>query len=233
MIKVKLLSYTKNPEQTCVAAIRQCYSEIGASEIHKNITPSLKKELLKQIIGSGHTSTLEHASFTFAIEGISRACTHQLVRHRIASYSQQSQRYVKVGENFQYIIPPAIKNNKKALKIFKANIESSKKAYDDLIDLGIQKEDARFLLPNAAETKIVVTMNIRSLFNFFEKRLCNRAQWEIRELAQLMLNILKRVAPNIFKYAGSSCRTQKICWEGKLSCGFYTSIPGAELKSRC
>ncbi|PIP17345.1 MAG: thymidylate synthase (FAD) [Candidatus Portnoybacteria bacterium CG23_combo_of_CG06-09_8_20_14_all_37_13] len=232
-MKVKLLSYTKNPEETCVAAIRQCYSEIGASEIHKNITNSLKKRLLKQVITSGHTSTLEHAGFTFAIEGISRACTHQLVRHRIASYSQQSQRYVQAGKNFKYIIPPAIKNNVRALKIFKANIQLSKKAYDNLINLGIQREDARFILTNAAESKIVVTMNVRSLFNFFEKRLCHRAQWEIRKLAQLMLNEVKKAAPNIFQYIGPTCQTQKICWENKLSCGFYKSITGAELKSRC
>lgn len=229
MIKVKLLSYTKNPEQTCVAAIRQCYSEIGAAKINKNITQDLKKKLLKQIIGSGHTSTLEHANFTFAIEGISRVCTHQLVRHRIASYSQQSQRYVKAGDRFVYITPPALKNS----QIFKDSVNLCKKTYDELIKSGVEKEDARFILPNAAETKIVVTMNVRSLFNFFEKRLCNRAQWEIREMAKLMLNQVKKVAPNIFKYAGPTCETQKICWEGKLSCGFYKGILGAELKSRC
>lgn len=229
MIRVRLLSYTKNPEQTCVAAIRQCYSELSAFEIKKNITESLKKRLLKQVIASGHTSTLEHANFTFAIQGISRVCTHQLVRHRIASYSQQSQRYVKMGENFDYIIPPILRNN----KIFLKNIKQAKQAYDKLIKSGVKKEDARFVLPNASETKIVVTMNARSLLHFFEKRLCNRAQWEIREMAKLMLEQVKKVAPNIFKYAGPTCKMQKICWEGDLSCNLYKTIKNAELKLRC
>ncbi len=233
MIKVKLISYTKDPEKTCVSAIRQCYAYVSADKIKQSITQAMQKRLIKLVLSSGHTSTLEHANFTFAVQGISRTCTHQLVRHRIASYSQQSQRYVKMGSNFNYIIPPAIGNNKKFLKIFKNQILQAKKVYDELIKAGFKKEDARFLLPNSSETKIVITMNARALLHFFEKRLCIRAQWEIRQMADLMLKQVKKIAPNIFRYAGPTCKTQKICWEGDMSCGLYKSIKGGELRSRC
>jgi thymidylate synthase (FAD) len=183
------------------------------------------------VIKSAHTSTIEHASFTFAVEGISRVCSHQLVRHRIASFSQQSQRYVSL-EDFNYVIPPKIKNNLKAEKIFLDHIRHLQRAYLDLKNLKILSEDARFLLPNACETKIVITMNARELLHFFELRLCNRAQWEIRKLAQRMLEKVKPLAPHIFKHAGPSCETEKICWEGKLSCGKWKTIPGAGLRER-
>lgn len=231
-IKVELISYTKNPEETIVAAIRQCYSSLGAADLKKKVDESQKKRLIDQIIKSGHHSTIEHASFTFAIEGVSRACTHQLVRHRLASYSQQSQRYVKEGEDFDYIIPLKIASDPAKKKIFEKQIKMAGKAYQDLIKMGVSKEDARFLLPNAAETKIVVTMNARELLHFFQLRLCNRAQWEIRTLAYKMLEKVKPVAPNIFKHAGPTCETEKICWEGNLSCGKWKSIEGAELRER-
>lgn len=230
-LKVELISYTKDPEETIVAAIRQCYSRIGASELKKKTDERTKKRLIDMVVKSGHTSTIEHASFTFAVEGISRVCSHQLVRHRIASFSQQSQRYVSL-KDFDYIIPPKVKNNAKAKKIFLNHIQHLQEAYLNLKDLNILSEDARFLLPNACETKIVITMNARELLHFFKLRLCLRAQWEIRKLAQKMLEKVRPLAPHIFKYAGPSCETEKICWEGKLSCGKWKTIAGAELRER-
>lgn len=231
-IKVTLLAHTIDPEQTVVAAIRQCYSAKGGAELKEKTKPELKEKLIKQIISSGHTSTIEHASFTFAIEGVSRALTHQLVRHRVASYSQQSQRYVEEKGELNYIIPPKIKKNKTALNLYQEQIIKAHQIYQELIKLGINKEDARYLLPNAAETKIIVTMNARELLHFLEKRLCSRAQWEIRILAQKMLAAVKEVAPIIFGHAGPTCETEKICWEGDLSCGKWKNIDGAILKSR-
>lgn len=231
-IKVELISHTIDPEQVVVAAIRQCYSKVGAGELKEKTDEETRKRLIQQIIKSGHTSTIEHASFTFAIEGVSRALTHQLVRHRIASFSHQSQRYVKAEEEFDYVLPPTIKKNEEAEKIFDETIKIIQTAYKKLTDLNIPKEDARFLLPNAAETKIVVTMNARSLLHFFEKRLCTRAQWEIRILANKMLTLVKPIAPEIFSHAGPTCQTEKICWEGDLSCGAWKNIKGAELRER-
>jgi thymidylate synthase (FAD) len=184
-------------------------------------------------LSSGHTSTIEHSSFTFAIEGISRACSHQLVRHRIASFSQQSQRYVDLSKKpLPYIIPPEIKRKKKLKIVFEKFMKTVEKQYHQLIKIGIKPEDARFILPNACETKIVLTMNARALHNFFQLRCCNRAQWEIRALANEMLKIVKKTAPNIFKNAGANCLAEKICWEGDLSCGAWKKIKKGELRKR-
>ena len=236
--KVTLISYTIDPEQTVVAAVRQCYSKVSGAELKEKTSEEKKVKLLNQIVASGHTSTIEHASFTFSIEGVSRALTHQLVRHRIASYSHQSQRYVESKEPV-YIVPPKIKaggkdaiNRVSTLELYEKCMQDAWNNYRKLLETGIEKEDARYVLPNAAETKIVVTMNARALLNFFEKRLCNRAQWEIHVLAFKMLTEVKKVAPNIFKYAGPTCETEKICWEGNLSCGKWKAIKGAELRER-
>lgn len=230
--KVSIIAHTINPEQTVSAAIHQCYSASSGSEISKNMPKEKQKRLINIVSKGGHTSTLEHASFTFSIEGVSRALTHQLVRHRIASYSHQSQRYVKFKDgNFDYITPPKISNNKKYNEKYNEAIQKISKLYSELIEDGIPAEDARYLLPNATETKIVVTMNARSLLNFFEHRLCLRAQWEIQILAKLMLEEVRKLAPEIFKYAGPTCETQGICWEGKMSCGKWKAIK-TELRER-
>ncbi len=232
-LKVKLISYTQDPEATVTAAIRQCYSPVGADELVKKTDHKTQKRLIGQITASGHTSTIEHASFTFAIEGISRACSHQLVRHRIASYSQQSQRYVGFkNQEMTYIIPPQISHNKKSKEEFERFMNQAEEKYRLLVGAGVVPEDARFVLPNAVETKIVVTMNARALENFFRLRTCNRAQWEIRALAWAMMALVKKVAPVLFANVGPSCQTEKICWEGKLSCGLWKSIPGAQLRQR-
>lgn len=229
-LHIELIGYTKDAEQIVAAAIRQCYSPSGAKELKEKISEEKRIKLFRQVISSDHTSTIEHISFTFAVEGISRTLTHELVRHRIASYSQQSQRYVS-AEDFRYIIPLTIKAKKKALAIYKKAISEDQKNYNELLKLNIPKEDARFVLPNAIETKIVVTMNARSLFNFLRRRMCNRAQWEIRTVAYKMHSLLMKVAPNIFKYAGPSCQTEKICWEGKLNCGLPEKRKDIEVRS--
>lgn len=229
-LNVKLIGYTKNAEQIVAAAIRQCYSASGAKELTQKIPAGKRAKLIRQVVSSDHTSTIEHISFTFAIEGVSRVLTHELVRHRIASFSQQSQRYVEAG-NFNYIIPPTITSKPEALKIYKKIVAEDQKIYNELLEMGIPREDARFVLPNAAETKIVVTMNARSLFNFLRRRMCNRAQWEIRTLAYKMHAQLMKAAPNIFCFAGPSCKTEKICWEGKLNCGLPKTKKDIEIRS--
>lgn len=139
-------------------------------------------------------------------------------RHRIASYSQQSQRYVS-EHDFEYIVPKTIAANEEALAKFEALMQTVRQTYDDLVALGVDKEDARYSLTNATETKIVVTMNARSLQNFFRLRSCQRAQWEIREMARLMLIEVKKVAPILFAKSGPACVAEGFCSEGAMSCG--------------
>lgn len=229
MLNVVLLSYTENPEKTIARAGRLCYFKSDISDLEKEMTEKKVKELLTKLAKSGHLSAFEHSSFTFGIEGISRACSHQLVRHRIASYSQQSQRYVIFKDNFDYITPKAIEKNNLAREVFKDFIKISKETYDKLISLGIDKEDARYVLPNASETKIIVTMNARELLHFFSLRLCRRAQWEIREMAKLMLKRVRQVCPIIFENAGPDCIRTK-CPEGEMSCGKSNEVK-KELKN--
>ncbi|MEW6295263.1 MAG: FAD-dependent thymidylate synthase [Candidatus Diapherotrites archaeon] len=226
-LNVKLLRYTFEPEIAAALGAKMCYNKVGIDELVEGMTKEKAEKLLNHIIDVGHHSVLEHASFTFAVEGISRACSHQLVRHRIASYSQQSQRYVDLS-SFNFIVPPSIKGNQKALQKFNEALEKTKEAYGELVK-DAPKEDARFILPNAIETKIVITMNTRSLYNFFEKRLCTRAQWEIRALAQKMLEEVMKVAPLLFKECGPSCKTIGLCREGKNACNLY-KVYGARLK---
>jgi thymidylate synthase (FAD) len=209
--KVNLLSYTTNPEQNIVAAIRQCYSQVGAKELKEKTNKETRERLIRQVMASGHTSTLEHASFTFSIEGVSRVTEIQLIRHRIGcSYSIQSGRYVKRGEA-QYVIPPAILNgDKKVLKKVKKHFENTQKLYNELIDLGVKAEDARYCQPQSLKTKIVVTMDARALLHFLTLRCCRRAQWEIQALAREMLRVVKKKAPILFENAGVVCRREYV-----------------------
>ena len=198
------------------------------------------------LVNLGHESPIEHVNFTFGVEGVSRTLTHQLVRHRIASYSQQSQRYVKLDQ-FEYIIPPSIAKDKEANKLFVEAMEKDQEYYNKIIDILFQKyfkeylqqgmkeneasqksekkaiEDARYVFPNACETKIVFTMNARSLLNFFKLRCCNRAQWEIRELAIGMLKSVKEVYPTLFKNSGPGC-LRGPCPEGSMTCGKIVEV---------
>lgn len=225
MIKVELLEYTPNPDKVVATAAKLCYSSKSVSELVESVNEDEDKTaaFVERLMSYGHMSPFEHLSFTFGIEGVSRTLTHQLVRHRIASYSQKSQRYVNEKE-FEYITPPSIQANDEALGCYEAVMEMLNNAYGKLVDLGIPKEDARYVLPNACETKIIVTMNARSLFNFFNHRCCMRAQWEIRQMAYQMLNLVKEVAPETFKKAGASCDTLGYCVEGNMSCGRYPTL---------
>ena len=168
---------------------------------------------------SRHLSVFEHASFTFGVDGLSRAASHQLVRHRIASFSQQSQRYVSFEEGFEAVTPASIGVDKESKAVFERLLEASRQAYAELVRLGVKKEDARFVLPNAATTRLVFTMNARELLHFFSLRLCVRAQWEIRELAKAMLELVRPIAPLVFELAGPPCVSEGVCYEGEASCG--------------
>ena len=251
-IKVTLLTHTPNPEQTVAMAAKLCYSPSGIEDIREGLTEEKTTSFINMLADLGHASPMEHASFTFGIEGISRACSHQLVRHRIASYSQPSQRYVD-GTKFDFVTPPEIMKNEKALKAYNEALEVQAQAYAKIRDTLIAgyvrevsdfdgtdeeviekfraenkkqfsafekkaNEDARFILPNASTTKIVCTFNARSLQNFFAHRCCNRAQWEIREVAEQMLLKCLEVAPNLFKNCGPSCLFGP-CPEGNMCCG--------------
>lgn len=217
-MNVTLLQYTPNPEQTVALAARLCYSPISLEALREKLATSDIESFLNKIMSLGHHSVLEHASFTFGIEGVSRVTTHQLVRHRIASFSQQSQRYVSHKDQFTSIMPDSIAENVEARQIFVFMSETVHKAYSQLIELGIPPEDARYILPNATETKIIMTMNARELRHFFELRCCQRAQWEIREMATEMLQLVIAVAPVIFKDAGPGC-VAGACPEGQFCCG--------------
>lgn len=228
-MKVKLISHTPDPERMVAMSARLCYSPIGAEELVENMSESQVEKLVGKIVEMEHLSTLEHVSFTFAIEGVSRVLTHQLVRHRIASYSQQSQRYVS-EHDFEYIMPPAVASNKDAKEKFEQLMDTIQNTYNELVELGVHKEDARYCLANAAETKIVVTMNARTLLHFFQLRCCVRAQWEIRHLAELMLAQVKTIAPLLFKKAGPTCVTNNYCSEGDLTCGRLAAMQSSAKK---
>ena len=236
-LDVALLAHTPEPLSLIYAAFRQCYhagfvADMWPRLLAGEIARDKQAEFVAKILESGHVSPIEHVSFTFAVEGVSRALTHQLVRHRIASYSQQSQRYVDASQ-FDYVLPPAIRKIPQAKARFEAFMEEVGAAYRDLKAMLEEhgrgdkaKEDARFVLPQAAETRIVVSMNCRSLLNFFEQRCCARAQWEIRALADKMLSLCRLALPEVFGVAGAKCERLGYCPEGeKFSCGKYPLGP--------
>lgn len=250
-MKVQLIQYTPEPEKVIAAAAKLCYSRVGVDEIMEDLSEEKTEKFLNMLMDLGHQSPIEHINFTFAVEGVSRVLTHQLVRHRIASYSQQSQRYVKLDQ-FEYIVPPSIEAIPKAREKFMQAMEEDQKKYNELVEI-LQKEhcekliqegkseksakrisekkaieDSRYVFPNACETKIVFTMNARTLLNFFHHRCCQRAQWEIREMATEMLKLVKTVAPTIFKHAGPNC-IKGPCPEGNMTCGKINEVREAFL----
>ncbi len=214
---VRLLNHTPEPERAIAAAARLCYAPVGAAELLEAMSDDAVRKVLRTIMRSGHLSALEHASYTFAVDGVSRALTHQLVRHRLASYNQQSQRYVK-AETEAFVVPPTVLASAEGADVFDAAMIAAWEAYRALLAAGIPAEDARYVLPNAAESKIVVTMNCRELLHFLTLRCCKRAQWEIRELALAMLALAEPTAPHIFMDAGAACRRGP-CPEGTMTCG--------------
>ena len=235
-MRVELLAQTPDALSLIYAAFRQCYhvgyvGDMWEKLLSGDIAKEKQAEFVQQTLMSGHDSPVEHVNFTFAIEGISRACSHQLVRHRIASYSQQSQRYVT--DTMDYIIPPAIAGIPEAKARFEAFMLEVSNAYGDLKSILTQhgraskaNEDARFVLPQAAETKIVLTMNVRSLLHFFNLRCCLRAQWEIRMLANAMLDLCKNAVPSLFLSAGAACESLSYCPEAVVISYTSSSING-------
>ncbi len=220
--EVQLIDYTPDPERNVAVAARLCYSKKGVAEIEHDMSRKEIEELVRKVISMGHTSTLEHTYFYFHVQ-CSRVCSHQLVRQRIGtSYSQRSQRYVR-EDNFAYIVPPSIKNNKESLKLYREKMEDLQKAYNELLARGIPEEDARFILPTI-KTNLVVSYNARSLRYFIRLRTCNRAQWEIRSIAGQMLKQVRKVAPVLFADAGPPCVMDGVCPEGELSCGRIDKI---------
>ena len=240
-MKVKLLAYTPEPEKTVACAAKLCYAAADIDTVYEGLTEEKTASFLEMLQSIGHESPIEHASFTFGIEGVSRSLLAQITRHRIASFSVQSQRYVKEN-GFEFVLPPEIEQIPEAKEEFLRAMEEDAKHYERLtallkarhkqafLDQGETEksadrkaekkaiEDARFVLPNACTTKMICTMNARSLLNFFSHRCCNRAQWEIRDLATQMLREVREVAPHLFEKAGPPC-LRGGCPEGKMSCG--------------
>lgn len=229
-LRVELLRFTIEPEEIIAMGAKLCYFSADLQELKKGIKGADQSKFIQKLTEMGHFSPIEHASFTFGVEGVSRSLLAQITRHRLASFSVQSQRYVsELGSKnedgvFDYIVPPRIADlGEEYLKIFSKQMKQIQEWYDFWVKaLGEQgqesNEDARFVLPNATETKFIVTMNARELLHFFNLRCCNRAQWEIRSLAEEMLKLVKRAAPMIFALSGPSCVSGQ-CKEGQMSCG--------------
>ncbi len=248
-MKVELLTYTPDADKIVAAAAKLCYAKSDIDSLLDNLTPEKTENFLDLLTSLGHESPIEHASFTFGIEGVSRALLAQITRHRIASFSVQSQRYVSKCD-FEFITPPEIEAvpeakaeflqamaedaehyesiRQKLIAAHKEKLIAQGKDEKEALKLAEKKanEDARFVLPNACDTKIIMTMNTRSLYNFFTLRCCDRAQWEIRELAKQMLLLCKKAAPLLFKHAGPGCVRGR-CTEGSMSCG-----KAAEMKKK-
>ncbi|MBN2372683.1 FAD-dependent thymidylate synthase [bacterium] len=224
--KVILLRHTPDPEKAVATAAKLCYSSLDIDDLVESVHEKDQSSFVRKIVSLGHQSVLEHASYTFLIEGISRVTTHQLVRHRVASYSQRSQRYVREEGGLKYVIPPCFKDKPQMVLGFEDLMERVYELYDRWVEAGIQQEDARYILPNAAETKITVTMNARELRHFFRYRCCQRAQWEIRALAVLMLHKVYMTSPTLFENSGPACITGP-CPEGQMSCGFSAKVKKA------
>ena len=246
MPTVTLLAYTPDPQKTVASAAKLCYSAATIKDLRDGLTEEKVTSFVDMLSEIGHESPIEHATFTFGIEGVSRAFLAQITRHRIASYSVKSQRYVKEGA-FEFVTPPEIAADDDCLALYEESMRAAQDAYDKLAEALTNKhkatfmaegkdektaerlaskkaiEDARFVLPNACETKMVVTMNARSLLNFFRHRCCNRAQWEIQDVANKMLALVSEVAPDMFKKAGPPC-LNGACPEGKMSCGRIKEI---------
>lgn len=245
VLRVDLLSYTESPEEKVAMAAKLCYSSAGITQLREGIARQDQASFIRKLMEMGHHSPVEHVSFTFGIEGVSRSLLAQITRHRLASFSVKSQRYVEEGggedQVFDYIIPPRITNlGEDYTRKFEQQMKQIHAWYRDWLDvLSVAagqdgdpvKEDARFVLPNAAETKMVVSMNARELHHFFNLRCCNRAQWEIRTLATEMLRLVKGVAPVLFENAGPRC-LQGPCPEGKASCGKAKDVR-AKFKKLC
>lgn len=248
-MKVELLAYTPDGDKLVAAAAKLCYAKSDIDSLLENLTPEKTEAFLDKLMSLGHESPVEHASFTFGVDGVSRTLLAQLTRHRIASFSVQSQRYVSKS-NFSFVTPPEIENCPEAKELYLAAMRKNAEDYDAIRNILIEKhtrsyieqgkdaataaamaekkanEDARFVLPGACDTRIIMTMNTRSLYNFFKLRCCNRAQWEICDMAWLMLAEVRKVSPLLFRHAGPAC-VRGACSEGAMTCG-----KAAEVRAR-
>ena len=246
MLKVSLIAHTPEPEKVVAAAAKLCYSNAGIDDLMAGLTPEKSRDFVRMLASMGHASPTEHASFTFAIEGVSRSLLAQITRHRIASFSVQSQRYVRLDQ-FEYVTPPEVQADPESEAAFQEAMAEETEHYQRIAGIlkdghirrlmaeGVPEkkaaqmaekmaiEDARFVLPNACTTKMIVTMNARSLNNFFNLRCCRRAQWEIRALAKEMLRLVYGVAPALFASAGPSCCIGP-CPEGQKTCGHIQEV---------
>ncbi len=218
--QVKLISIPNNLVDVIYTACRTCYSPDGAVEIFDNITQDKEKKLnlIKRVISSGHYSTIEHIQLSFAINNISRAASHQLVRHRHMSFSQKSQRYVKEKGEFDYIIPKAIEKDPVLLAKFEDFMAQCAKLYSEFTDNGIKAEDARSILPNAAASSLVTSLNLRELIHLANLRLCTRAQYEIRQIVNKMCELVVEKEPWLKEHLVPKCERLGYCDEDK-SCG--------------
>ena len=222
-MKVALVRHTLSPEEVVALGARLCYSKARVDDLLERVEAKDQTEFVHKIMGMGHDSVLEHASFTFGIEGVSRVLLAQITRHRLASFSVQSQRYVSYESGFGYIVPPKIEAlGAEAVAEFEKQMDTLHQWYTDWQQkLGTGEggnEDARFVLPGACETRMMVTMNVRELRHFFSLRMCSRAQWEIRALANEMHRLCMEVAPALFENAGPGC-LRGACPEGEKTCG--------------
>ncbi len=216
---VHLISKPENMLKTIYTACRTCYSALAPYEIYESTDDEEKMlNLIERVVSSGHYSTIEHIQVTFAISNVSRACTHQLVRHRHMSFSQKSQRYVKEKGQFDYLIPPTIERNEELKTKFENFMGEISKLYCELTEAGIPAEDARAVLPNAAATSIVASLNLRELIHIANLRLCTRAQYEIRNMVKAMCDELVAQEPWLKSYLVPKCQRLGFCDEDK-SCG--------------
>ncbi|MEA3334167.1 MAG: FAD-dependent thymidylate synthase [Pseudomonadota bacterium] len=220
---VSLLTYTPEAERIVATAARLCYAAVDVQALEQRFEPDDDQRMISKVLAIGHHGVLEHAVFSFAAEGVSRALTHQLVRHRLASFAQQSQRYVAFDGGFDYEMPPSIAERPELATRFDDEMRRLAALYADLREAGIAAEDARFVLPNASHSRLIMTMNARELRHFFRLRCCRRAQWEIRALATKMLKEVFKVAPALFQKAGPGC-LDGACPEGAMSCGAATEV---------
>lgn len=227
-LKVILLRHTLSPEETIALSAKLCYSKSTIEDLRDKISRKDQSEFIEKLMNMGHESVLEHVTFSFGVEGVSRVLLAQLTRHRIASFSVQSQRYVSYENGFGYILPDSIAAlGEDAVQQYQKQMDTIEGWYVDWqkkLGKGEKSnEDARFVLPNACETRLVVTMNVRELRHFFSLRMCNRAQWEIRKMAEEMFRICFETAPALFADAGPACIRGK-CPEGEKSCGMVAEI---------
>ena len=218
-MNVTLIAHTENPAVAVALTARNCYSALPIGVLVERVSDApTGNDIIRRVLASGHDSILEAATFTFGIEDVSRVLTHQLVRHRHASFGQTSQRYTSLQDGEWYVVPESVANNKEALDYYNTAHDIAANCYAKLIELGIPKEDARFVIQQSARTKIVVTMNARALCHFFDVRCCNRAQWEIRKMAWKMRDIVMEKWPVLFENSGPGCMRGQ-CPEGDMCCG--------------